>query len=163
MRGQRSCIKSNANQQFRDYVHVDDVARANIAALEAPQGTDAVCVWNVASSKKYLTEDFVATAEAVLGTSIPICKRGGPEENRRKHDPDNPIGSAARLEATLGWKPHYVHLAEVLSTAWHCARDKKAETAIVMFDTRGLDVDLDSDWALCTINGCCTAYFQRQV
>jgi UDP-arabinose 4-epimerase len=146
VRGQRSCVKINANQQFRDYVHVDDVARANIAALEAPEGTDAVRVWNVASSKKVSTEDFIAAAEAISGTSIPICKSGGPEQNRRTNEPDNPIGSAARLETTLDWKPRYNNLDEVLSTAWHYSRDKQAETAIVMFDTRGLDVDLDSDY-----------------
>jgi UDP-arabinose 4-epimerase len=145
VRGQRSCVKINANQ-FRDYVHVDDVARANIAALEAPKDTDAVRVWNVASSKKVLTEDFIATAEAVSETSIPICKSGDPEQSSRANEPDNPIGSAARLETTLGWKPRYIHLDEVLSTAWHYDRDKKAETAIIMFDTRGLDVDLDSNY-----------------
>lgn len=100
--------------QERDYIHVDDVARANVAALEHRlQGTYHVCRNGAAS-----VNDVVAALREALGRDCPV-KNGPPKAG----DPAKTRGSHALFTSETGWEP-IVGLAEGISSTagWFTSR-----------------------------------------
>lgn len=92
----------------RDYVHVADLARAHLLAMEAlaetsgPAGSPAgsSLVYNLGSESGYTNREVFAAAEKVLGTRIPV--RVGP---RRPGDAPELVASAEKARRELGWRP----------------------------------------------------------
>lgn len=159
--GRDPCINISKDKAYRDYVHVEDVARANIAALHNilqssalpgennSSSTQAVPIWNVATKEAVPTNMFISTAESVVGgmVRIPICPLKNTTYNEAEGAQASFVqGSAQRVKAATGWKPHITNLKEILATAWNYSKTRPKETAIVMFDTRPLNVDLNSSY-----------------
>ena len=97
----------------RDYIHVTDLAQAHILALErlrAGHGSDA---FNLGNGKGFSVSEVLATAERVTGRSI---RRTA--EPRRAGDPHTLVGSAAKAQRVLGWRPRFADLGTILETAW---------------------------------------------
>jgi dTDP-L-rhamnose 4-epimerase len=84
--------------QRRDYVHVSDVAAANVLALEDPR-TD-FAVYNVGGSECLTVRDYAEVVRAVVNPdvelSVPGCYRFG--------DTRHIVSDSGRLRA-LGWRP----------------------------------------------------------
>ncbi|MFN5876267.1 MAG: NAD-dependent epimerase/dehydratase family protein [Ignavibacteria bacterium] len=100
--------------QERDYIHVDDVARANVAALEHQlQGTFHVCRNGAAS-----VNDVVAALRKALGREYAV--HNGPA---KAGDPAKTRGSHALFTSFTGWNPT-VDLDEGIfqTTAWFTGR-----------------------------------------
>lgn len=83
-------------QQVRDFVHVSDVARAVLVALQ----TEANVTWNVASGEATRIIDLAEEMAALLGR--PLASRHGP---RRAGDVDRSLLSPAALLGTGRWGP----------------------------------------------------------
>ncbi|UYO97064.1 NAD-dependent epimerase/dehydratase family protein [Microbacterium sp. M28] len=89
-------------QQRRDFVHVTDVAAANVAALEWTATVDAgvARAFNVASGDVRTIGDFArALAEAMGGPAPRVSGRF------RAGDVRHITASSARIRAELGWRP----------------------------------------------------------
>lgn len=100
---------------IRDYVHVADLARAHLLALEAARpGTHLIC--NLGNGDGFSVREVLAAAERVTGRAVPVTV--GP---RRPGDPARLVASAARARATLGWVPER-GLDEMVSDAWDFVR-----------------------------------------
>ena len=85
----------------RDYVHVADLARAHVSALEALQaGEIEHDVFNLACGDGYTVQDVIEAAERVTGGEIPIVWGA-----RRSGDPAGLVASAAKILRVLGWHP----------------------------------------------------------
>jgi UDP-glucose 4-epimerase len=100
--------------QERDYIHVDDVASANVAALEHQlQGTFHVCRNGAAS-----VNDVVAALRKALGREYAV--HNGPA---KAGDPAKTRGSHALFTSFTGWNPT-VDLDEGIfqTTAWFTGR-----------------------------------------
>lgn len=99
----------------RDYVHVDDLARAHVAALHAlDQG---VCgPVNLGTSAGHSVREILAAAERVTGTKIPVTV--GP---RRAGDPPSLVADAGRARRDLGWVPRAT-LDDIVQSAWDWLR-----------------------------------------
>jgi len=82
----------------RDYVHVSDLARAHLLAMDALR--DSSLIYNLGSESGYTNREVLAAAEKVLGARIPV--RIGP---RRPGDAPALIASSARIQRELGWRP----------------------------------------------------------
>lgn len=95
----------------RDYVHVDDVARAAVLALGASTGP-GWAVYNVGTGSGHSVREVLAAARAV--TRRPI-----PEVVGRRHPGDPPTLVADRRAAgrDLGWAPTS-SLADIVATHW---------------------------------------------
>lgn len=91
----------------RDFVHLRDVARAFILALEHPK--DYLCL-NVGSGMSYSVEELVTMAQAIAKTKKPVESL----EMRRKNEIDEVVADCKKIEQALGWKAE-ISLCEGLS------------------------------------------------
>jgi UDP-glucose-4-epimerase GalE len=90
----------------RDYVHVEDLARAHLLALERPPGT-----FNLGSGKGSTVREVVETARRVLGRPVPVR-----EAPPRPGDPRALVADISRARRELGWEPART-LEDMISSA----------------------------------------------
>jgi dTDP-L-rhamnose 4-epimerase len=84
--------------QMRDYVHVGDVARANLLALENPVSGQAV--YNVGGGRALTVLEFASTMLSAAGSSLEPAIPG----TFRMGDTRHTISDISALRA-LGWEP----------------------------------------------------------
>ncbi len=99
---------------IRDYVHVDDLARAHVLALRHLRGEDgASFVANCGYGHGYSVRQVLDAVEAAAGRPVPAGV--GP---RREGDPPRLVAGAERIRTLLGWAPRHDDLAEIVASAW---------------------------------------------
>jgi UDP-glucose 4-epimerase len=105
---------------IRDYIHVEDLARAHLLALEAtaePAITSSAggiaLAFNLGTGRGFSVREVVAAAERTVGR--PIAVRMGP---RRPGDPPVLVASPNRAGSELGWHAEQSGLAEMVGSAW---------------------------------------------
>ncbi len=96
----------------RDYIHVSDLADAHLLALSALDTRDRL-IYNLGNGKGFSVREVIESARRVTGHSIPVevCPR-------RSGDPAVLVASSERAIHELGWRPRYLHLDDILRTAW---------------------------------------------
>jgi UDP-glucose 4-epimerase len=99
---------------IRDYIHVADLARAHLLALEACQPGQHR-IYNLGSESGFSNLEVLAECRAVTGVDIPV--EIGP---RRPGDPAVLVASSARIRAELGWAPER-ELRAMVADAWAAA------------------------------------------
>jgi UDP-glucose 4-epimerase len=104
---------------IRDYIHVSDLARAHIAAVESLVGGGASKKYNVGTGHGYSVQEVLRTVEEVTGKPVPY--QFGP---RRDGDPPTLVADSTRLQQELGWKPVDSDLKRIVETAWQWANRK---------------------------------------
>ena len=99
----------------RDYIHVIDLARAHLLALQALSTLDAGGhIYNLGcGGDGYSVNQVLETARAVTGKQIPV--RVGP---RRAGDPAVLIASSEKIKRELKWTPQYQDLGVIIESAW---------------------------------------------
>jgi GDP-4-dehydro-6-deoxy-D-mannose reductase len=108
---QPSVLSVGNLDEERDFLDVDDVVRAYIAALEACAGLDTGEVFNVASGRSVRIGDLL---ETLLSKSrAPITVHADPLRFRPVTIP-RAVGDASRLRNKLGWRPEIL-LEDTLS------------------------------------------------
>jgi len=109
---------------IRDYIHVDDLARAHLLALEAEEvGTHRI--FNLGNGGGFSVREVLDTARLVTGCQIPAV-----ESPRRPGDPAVLVASSQLIRSELGWVPEKVGLDEMVSDAWHWMRDHQPTAAV---------------------------------
>ncbi|MDH5298367.1 MAG: UDP-glucose 4-epimerase GalE [Desulfobulbaceae bacterium] len=98
---------------LRDYVHVDDLARAHMLALEALLAGEGSAVYNLGNSRGYSVREVIETARRVTGRAIPVV-----ETERRPGDPAVLVAASEKIRGQLGWQPRYEELSTIIATAW---------------------------------------------
>jgi UDP-glucose 4-epimerase len=84
----------------RDYIHVEDLARAHLLALAAAQpGRHAI--YNLGNGQGYSVRQVIQAARQVTGRLIKTV-----DAPRRSGDPAVLVASSARIGTELGWTPH---------------------------------------------------------
>lgn len=81
-------------KNVRDYVHVDDLARAHVLALETP-GT-----YNLGSGSGSTVLEVIETARRVTGRKIDVVFQPA-----RPGDPKSLVADISRARRVLGWTP----------------------------------------------------------
>ncbi len=103
----------------RDYIHVIDLARAHILALDVLSERSAI--YNLGcGGDGYSVRDVIDTARRVTGKEIPV--RMGP---RRAGDPAVLIASSDKIKSELGWQPQFQDLGVIIESAWRWMLNKK--------------------------------------
>ncbi|MFC1780823.1 UDP-glucose 4-epimerase GalE [Planctomycetota bacterium] len=101
---------------IRDYIHIDDLCRAHLMALnKLDKKHELVC--NLGNSRGYSVREVIDTVRRVSGKYFNIV-----ETARRSGDPPVLTANAAKAEKELGWKTQKSELEEMVATAWkwHC-------------------------------------------
>jgi len=101
---------------IRDYVHVADIARAHVLALEKIDLSSG-SVYNLGNQQGYSVKEVVRTAEEVTGINIVVEDRP-----RRAGDPAVLIAGSSLAQSQLGWRPRCQSLKSVISSAWDWSR-----------------------------------------
>jgi UDP-glucose 4-epimerase len=96
----------------RDYIHVEDLARAHLLALDAfTPGTHAV--YNLGNGTGFSVRQVVEACRAVTGHPIPAVEVG-----RRAGDPAVLVASSDKIRRALGWVPEKPTLEAMVGDAW---------------------------------------------
>jgi len=103
----------------RDYVHVQDLARAHALALEFMDRNEGAHTFNLGNGQGFSVHDVIATAASVAGVAIPY-----EVAPRRAGDPARLVASSAKAREQLGWQPRWTELAPIIESAWHWHRDQ---------------------------------------
>jgi len=99
----------------RDYIHVEDLATAHLAALDYLRGGGASTTLNVGYGHGYSVREVLASVARVAGKPLTIR-----EEPRRDGDPPTLVARAERIRAELNWHPRLDDLDTIVrhSLAW---------------------------------------------
>lgn len=96
----------------RDYIHVEDLARAHLLALDAiTPGTHAI--FNLGNGTGFSVRQVVDACRAVTGHEIPAVEVG-----RRAGDPAVLVASSDKIRQELGWVPEKPSLEDMVGDAW---------------------------------------------
>jgi UDP-glucose 4-epimerase len=96
----------------RDYIHVEDLARAHLDALTYLRDGGPSVVLNCGYGHGYSVRDVIRTVEKVVAAPLPVK-----EEPRRAGDPPILVAKADRVRATLGWTPKLDDLDLIVRSA----------------------------------------------
>lgn len=98
---------------IRDYVHVLDIARAHLLALDKLESIAGHQVYNLGNGAGYSVIEVVETARKVTGARIPtvMCPR-------RQGDPASLVASSKLARLELGWQPDYPGIDSIIDSAW---------------------------------------------
>ncbi len=104
----------------RDYIHVNDLAKAHILALEyLCKGNDSN-VFNLGNGVGFTVSEVIETARKVTGHAIPAKMA-----ERRAGDPSTLIASSQKAKDVLGWNPQMDDLETIIETAWNWHKNHK--------------------------------------
>jgi UDP-glucose 4-epimerase len=99
---------------IRDYIHVHDLARAHLLALEALKEENRTrLIYNIGNGVGFSVREVIESARRVTGHPIPV-----EEFPRRPGDPAVLIASSEKIGRELGWKPEYSKLDDIIDSAW---------------------------------------------
>jgi len=109
----------------RDYIHVIDLARAHVIALDKIDEQSGI--YNLGcGGNGYSVLEVIRTAQRVSQHEIPfhIVKR-------RAGDPAVLIASSDKIKQQLGWNPQYQDLALIIESAWQWMQKHPAGYEVV--------------------------------
>ncbi|MFH8342372.1 NAD-dependent epimerase/dehydratase family protein [Streptomyces sp. AM6-12] len=98
-RGQAPRVFEDGGQR-RDFVHVRDVAAANVAALEAQCAPGALTVYNTGSGEPRTVGELARALAEACGGPAPVVTG-----EYRLGDVRHITADSSRLRAALGWRP----------------------------------------------------------
>jgi UDP-glucose 4-epimerase len=99
----------------RDYIHVSDLARAHLDALDYLAAGGDPQVLNVGYGHGYSVREVLASVERVAGQKLVVR-----EEPPREGDPPTLVAATGRVRQVLGWQPRLDDLDAIVrhSLAW---------------------------------------------
>ncbi len=111
----------------RDYIHVEDLAKAHVMALDYMAQGGESSVLNCGYGRGFTVNEVIDVVKAQSGVDFPIEQVG-----RRAGDPAALMADNARIKATLGWTPDFDNLETIVSTAlaWEAIWQKKKSSTV---------------------------------
>ncbi|HHP7246256.1 MAG TPA: UDP-glucose 4-epimerase GalE [Elainellaceae cyanobacterium] len=103
---------------MRDYIHVDDLARAHLAALAFMAHEDGFHAFNLGNGQGFSVMEVIRAASKVVGHEIPY-----EIADRRSGDPAVLVASSELAREKLGWSPDITELEAIIESAWQWHRN----------------------------------------
>jgi UDP-glucose 4-epimerase len=104
---------------IRDYVHVLDIGKAHILALNYLEGDVVHKAYNLGNGKGYSVIEVIEKAREITGCQIPTKVYP-----RRTGDPAQLVASSELARSELGWQPMYPSLEDIVVSAWRWHKNK---------------------------------------
>ncbi len=97
----------------RDYIHVIDLARAHLLALEHLSSGGPSGRFNLGNGIGFSVKQVIDMVRQVSGKQLEV-------ENapRRPGDPPSLVASYERVRTELGWEPAFKELRDIVESAW---------------------------------------------
>lgn len=105
---------TNDGTCVRDYIHVDDLASAHVAAIEKMDTSGAFSAFNLGNGNGYSVKEVLTACEKAMGAEIPSTI--GP---RREGDPATLVASSTKARSELGWTPKHDSIDDITHSAWN--------------------------------------------
>jgi UDP-glucose 4-epimerase len=97
---------------IRDYIHIDDLCRAHLLALDKLDGRDEM-VYNLGNGQGYSVRQVIDTVKRISGRDFRVV-----EDPPRPGDPPVLTSDANKARTELGWIPQKPKLEAMVETAW---------------------------------------------
>jgi UDP-glucose 4-epimerase len=94
---------------IRDYIHILDLARAHILALNSPKSE----FYNLGTGGGSSVREVIEAGRKISGRNIEVV-----EKPRRPGDPARLVASSAKIKKELGWEPQFQSLEAIMKSAW---------------------------------------------
>lgn len=121
--GQRESIQVFGNDYptadgtcIRDYIHVEDLASAHLAALEKLEPGRVLEV-NLGTGVGNSVLEVIEACRKASGHPIPVVM-----SPRRAGDPAELVAECSLAKVLLGWEPKYRRIEDIVQTAWNWHR-----------------------------------------
>lgn len=98
---------------LRDYVHVDDLSRAHIAAFDHLAKPGTALFYNLGTGTPTSVLEVIRAVEKVSGLKVPVNYAP-----RRAGDPPALYANADKARRELGWTPKFKSIEPIVETAW---------------------------------------------
>lgn len=100
----------------RDYVHVEDLAKAHLLALEFLETNGGSRAFNLGTGQPVSVRQVLQAVERVAGSKVPTI-----EAPRRAGDPPRLFAAPGRAESDLGWVATRSDIDTIVASAmrWH--------------------------------------------
>ncbi len=98
---------------LRDYIHVDDLSRAHIAAFDKLAQPGTALFYNLGTGKPMSVKEILDAVEKVSGLKIPMVYA-----DRRAGDPPALYADSQKAQKELNWKIKYMDAESIVETAW---------------------------------------------
>ncbi|MBA3503595.1 MAG: UDP-glucose 4-epimerase GalE, partial [Deltaproteobacteria bacterium] len=97
---------------IRDYIHVEDLAAAHLAALQQLEAGKTLGSINLGTGHGYSVREVIDAASAVLGRDVPFVLGA-----RRDGDPPRLVADPTLAKSLLGWTPQRAELTTIVEDA----------------------------------------------
>jgi UDP-glucose 4-epimerase len=94
---------------IRDYIHILDLARAHVLALQAP----ASAFYNLGTGGGTSVREVIESCRKITGHEIPVI-----EKPRRPGDPARLVAASEKVQRELGWRPQFQNIDAIIESAW---------------------------------------------
>jgi UDP-glucose 4-epimerase len=97
----------------RDYIHVDDLCRAHLLAMDWLATHGGAERFNLGNGSGFSVREVLASVARAAGSAVPyrLCPR-------RPGDPPVLVADSSRARQLLCWRPQYDHIDPIVQTAW---------------------------------------------
>jgi UDP-glucose 4-epimerase len=112
---------------IRDYIHVDDLARAHVDALTYLERDGASQILNCGYGQGYSVREVIEKVKEISGVDFTVI-----EAERRAGDPACVIAAADRITKILNWQPRHNDLDTIVRTALAWDRQLSSNSAPVL-------------------------------
>lgn len=99
---------------IRDYIHVEDLASAHVAAIKKLMETHKSYSINLGTNTGTSVLEMIQSAERVTGRKINYEMAP-----RRAGDPSTVVATNKYAKEILGWSPKYTNIDEIVRTTWN--------------------------------------------
>lgn len=97
---------------LRDYIHIEDLCRAHLLALERLDNCPEL-VYNLGNGRGYTVREVIDTVRKVSGRDFKVV-----ETKRRPGDPAELTADSGKARSELGWEPQIPQLEKIVESAW---------------------------------------------
>ena len=102
----------------RDYIHILDLCRAHVLALEHLESGGESRIYNLGNGNGFSVLEVIESVKRISGRGFEVVESG-----RRTGDPPSLVASSDRIREELGWEPAFRDLDEIVETAWKWHRE----------------------------------------
>lgn len=105
---------------IRDYIHVNDLAKAHRLAIEKLFKTSQSDFYNLGTGKGFSVKEIIDVSEKITGKEI--LAEIAP---KREGDPPILVASNEKAKNELGWIPEYTDIEKIIESAWFWEKNRR--------------------------------------